>query len=109
MLIQIKYRPFVVIALLCALLALSAATMGCSEDNSTARAQVEDSNSAQSVTDKQDDPDPVGNARVTFIELGSERCIPCIKMQPVMKEIKERYGDQVRVAEILALKGVRQR
>ena len=34
-------------------------------------------------------------AKVTFIELGSVRCIPCRAMQPVMKAIDERYGDQI--------------
>lgn len=34
---------------------------------------------------------------VTFIELGSVRCIPCQQMQPVMKSIKEKYGKQVNV------------
>jgi thioredoxin 1 len=34
---------------------------------------------------------------VTFIELGSVKCIPCRMMQPVMKAIEEKYGDQVRV------------
>lgn len=34
---------------------------------------------------------------VTFIELGSVRCIPCQKMQPVMKSVEEKYGDQVKV------------
>jgi thioredoxin 1 len=35
--------------------------------------------------------------KVTFIELGSVRCIPCQKMQPVMKSIEEKYGKQVKV------------
>ncbi len=35
--------------------------------------------------------------KVTFIELGSVRCIPCQKMQPVMKSIGEKYGKQVNV------------
>jgi len=35
--------------------------------------------------------------KVTFIELGSVRCIPCQKMQPVMKSVKEKYPDQVNV------------
>ncbi len=34
-------------------------------------------------------------AKITFIELGSVRCIPCRAMQPVMKAIEERYGDQI--------------
>lgn len=35
--------------------------------------------------------------KVTFIELGSVRCIPCRKMQPVMKSIEKKYGKQVKV------------
>jgi thioredoxin 1 len=35
--------------------------------------------------------------KVTFIELGSVRCIPCKMMQPVMKSVEEKYGFQVRV------------
>lgn len=35
--------------------------------------------------------------KVTFIELGSVRCIPCQKMQGVMKSIEKKYGRQVKV------------
>jgi len=35
--------------------------------------------------------------KVTFIELGSVGCIPCDKMQPIMKEIEEEYKGQVEV------------
>ena len=35
--------------------------------------------------------------KVTFIELGSVRCIPCQKMQPVMKSIEQKFGKQVKV------------
>lgn len=35
--------------------------------------------------------------KVTFIELGSVRCIPCQEMQPIMKSIEEKYGSQVKV------------
>jgi len=34
-------------------------------------------------------------AKITFIELGSVNCIPCRAMQPVMRAIEERYGDQI--------------
>ena len=34
---------------------------------------------------------------VTFIELGSVNCIPCKAMQPIMKSVEEKYGDQVKV------------
>jgi len=35
--------------------------------------------------------------KVTFIELGSVRCIPCKMMQSVMKSVEEKYGSQVKV------------
>jgi thioredoxin 1 len=34
---------------------------------------------------------------VTFVELGSVKCIPCRQMQPVMKAIEAKYGGQVKV------------
>jgi len=37
------------------------------------------------------------NPLVTFVELGSVNCIPCRKMQPVMKAIEEKYGNQIKV------------
>jgi thioredoxin 1 len=35
--------------------------------------------------------------KVTFIELGSVRCIPCRQMQSVMKSIEAKYGKDVKV------------
>jgi thioredoxin 1 len=35
--------------------------------------------------------------KATFVELGSVGCIPCDKMQPIMKEIREEYPGQVKV------------
>ena len=35
--------------------------------------------------------------KVTFIELGSLKCVPCKMMQPIIAEIKKEYGDQVKV------------
>ena len=37
------------------------------------------------------------NIKVTFIELGSVRCIPCKKMMPIMKAIEKEYAGQVKV------------
>ncbi len=34
---------------------------------------------------------------VTFVELGSVKCVPCRRMQPVMKAIEDKYGDQIKV------------
>ncbi len=35
--------------------------------------------------------------KVTFIELGSVRCIPCQQMQSVMKSIEAKYGKEVKI------------
>ncbi|NQT30503.1 MAG: thioredoxin family protein [Candidatus Saganbacteria bacterium] len=40
---------------------------------------------------------PIQKIKVTFIELGSVKCIPCKMMQPIMDEITEEYKDQVKV------------
>jgi len=34
---------------------------------------------------------------VTFVELGSVKCIPCRQMQPVMKSVEEKYGSQIKI------------
>ena len=41
-------------------------------------------------------PDEVA-AKITFIELGSVNCIPCKAMQPVMKSIENKYGQQIEI------------
>jgi thioredoxin 1 len=53
-------------------------------------------------TDKQkaDNKRTAGSAvgkKVTFVELGSVKCIPCKMMQPIMKAIEEEYGKDVDV------------
>ncbi len=35
--------------------------------------------------------------KVTLIELGSVRCIPCKMMMPILKEIEDNYGNEVKV------------
>ncbi len=37
------------------------------------------------------------NIKVTFVELGSVDCIPCRMMQPVMKQVEQKYGSQVKI------------
>ena len=34
--------------------------------------------------------------KVTFIELGSVKCIPCQKMQKVIKQVEEKYPSEVK-------------
>jgi len=35
--------------------------------------------------------------QITFIELGSVSCVPCQQMQPILKSIETKYGDQIHV------------
>ena len=44
-----------------------------------------------------DSKDSEKKYKVTFIELGSVRCIPCQQMQPVMKSIEAKYGKEVKI------------
>jgi thioredoxin 1 len=37
------------------------------------------------------------NHKIEFVELGSVNCIPCKKMQPVMKSIEEKYKGLIKV------------
>ncbi len=46
---------------------------------------------------KQNESVKAEDYKVTFIELGSDRCIPCKKMKPVMKAIETEFKGQVKV------------
>ncbi len=35
--------------------------------------------------------------KITFLEIGSVNCIPCKKMQPIIKNIARKYGSQIKV------------
>jgi len=83
---------------------------GC-ENNKTKKQEKENLNNVQTKTDsltvsqaaqKQDavsqlTQEKKSKIKVTFIELGSVRCIPCKMMMPIMKEIEEKYKDEVKV------------
>lgn len=71
------------------LLILLASTLG------TSYAQIETLAEKQKPATEQ--KEKAEKYKVTFIELGSVRCIPCQQMQPVMKSIEKKYGDQVKV------------
>ncbi len=53
----------------------------------------------QSKTNKSTSQSDTKNEKpfVTFVELGSVKCVPCRQMQPVMKAIEQKYGQQVKV------------
>ena len=42
--------------------------------------------------------------RITFVELGASTCDPCLRMRPVMDSIQKKYGFQVLVKFIDAIK-----
>lgn len=63
---------------------LSLSFLGCSNQGS------------RETTSPEPAPSP-SRAKVTFVELGSVKCIPCRQMQPVMASIERKYGDQVKV------------
>lgn len=56
--------------------------------------------SAQDWMDYGDSMVPTGNQKVTFIELGANKCIPCRMMQPIMKNLEERYPQDLKVVFI---------
>jgi len=60
-----------------------ASVLVCSEDTAS-----QDNNSKEVSQSK---------TKVTFVELGSVRCVPCIQMQPIMKSVEKKYGDQIKV------------
>lgn len=60
--------------------------------------------SAQTVSGKQAEtkaPDQAvaksDTVLVTFVEIGSVKCIPCKAMQPIMKAVEEEYKGQVKI------------
>lgn len=55
---------------------------------------------AQNWMDYGDSMIPEGNQKMTFIELGSNRCIPCRMMQPILKNLEQRYPQELKVVFI---------
>lgn len=68
-------------------LALSAVLAGCGggTDGEAPSAAASSSSGAQ------------GAPKVTFVELGADKCVPCKEMRPVMAGIEKAFGDQVEV------------
>ena len=38
-----------------------------------------------------------GAAKVTFVELGADSCVPCKEMKPVMAGVQKTFGDQLKI------------
>jgi thioredoxin 1 len=82
-----RYKSILVILILIAAFSLSSFGQNVNPDN-----KAKSTNLALKDTLGSDQ-----DYKVTFIELGSVRCIPCRKMQPIMKSIEEKYGREVRI------------
>ncbi len=63
----------------------------------TALMEAQTDTKKKSKSTKKDTLAVVKKPLITFIELGSVKCIPCRMMQPVMKSIEEKYGDQLKI------------
>ncbi len=81
---------------ICLLLAVF--TVGCSDQNeepsNAKKASQTETKDAQKASTAVTESDSV---LVTFIELGSVKCVPCRMMQPIMDEIEKEYAGQVKV------------
>ena len=75
------------------LLALSLALMSCSGENDLNQKQTDSEMDISAEEHVSGETVPL----ITFVELGSVNCIPCRKMQPVMKNIEEKYRDQIEI------------
>lgn len=82
-----------------ALIAFLILQIGCSaqktEETSVAKTekQAATSDTSSNLQEKKEADDPL----VTFIELGSVKCIPCRMMQPIMDEVEKEFSGQVKV------------
>lgn len=66
-------------------------TLNCSNEKTEAQSDISQTTAmAKSDTTASD-------ALVTFIELGSTKCVPCQKMEPILKAVEQEYGDQIRI------------
>ncbi len=73
--------------------------IGCSAQKTDEQSVIktEKQSSASDTSSKSEKDVETDSLLVTFIELGSVKCIPCRMMQPIMDEIKEEYPEQVKV------------
>ena len=72
--------------------------LGCGEskqpETAVAAAKKEDPSVSDTTRDMQA---RIAAHKVTFVEIGSVNCIPCKMMQPIMREVEERFRGQVTI------------
>jgi thioredoxin 1 len=76
-------------------------TMDTNTENKASSVTPSDGKNSNSKETKSDDKATQKDTQkypiVTFIELGSVNCVPCKKMQPIMKSLESKYGEQLKV------------
>ena len=82
-----------------ALLILISYSLFCSQNSGE---QATEPKSQQNAINKKNliitnEPLDFSKHKVTFIELGADKCIPCKAMQPVMREIAQEYKGTIQV------------
>lgn len=82
-----------------ALLILVSFSLFCSQNSEEQASEPKTQQKAKNeekliITDEQLD---FSKHKVTFIELGADKCIPCKAMQPVMREIAQEYKGTIQV------------
>ena len=82
-------------------LAFTGAILGCGGEKETGSSDNASNSSVAVASDNQNAGDvkiaEKAELKVTFVELGSVNCVPCKMMQPVMKEVHDKYGSQVKI------------
>jgi thioredoxin 1 len=68
--------------------------LGCNKNESQSKAG---STNQQVKATQTDSTDKKENPKVTFVELGSNSCIPCKMMQPVMEAVEDEFGEQLKI------------
>jgi len=81
------------------LLILVSCSLFCSQNSGE---QANETKTQQKVKNEEnliitDEPLDFLKHKVTFIELGADKCIPCKAMQPVMREIAQEYKGTIQV------------
>jgi thioredoxin 1 len=96
----IPRNPFLIplfLATLSSLLVISQSCGSRSEERETAAAANQTTSEGGTVLVTNNLDLDFSKHKVTFIELGADRCIPCKAMQPIMKKVAQEYAGKIQV------------
>ena len=78
-------------------LAFTGAIFGCGGEKEPAQQPDTTQRSMAFASENENKNDSKKELKVTFIELGSENCMPCRMMKPVLERVSKEYPGQVRI------------